>query len=107
MVVQTLDLSHPLPARLLVVAVDFPQGFQHILAFRRKVGRYLYIVPTAMRETVTQVSMAAKNQAILAGWKSAMVWVTLRTAASLKNGPGGRQAIYFESFFAASASAAC
>jgi hypothetical protein len=51
--------------------------------------------------------MAAKNQAILAGWKSAMVWVTLRTAASLKNGPGGRQAIYFESFFAASASAAC
>jgi hypothetical protein len=53
------------------------------------------------------VSMAAKNQAILAGWRSAMVWVTLRTAASLKNGPGGRQAIYFESFFAASASAAC
>ena len=32
--------------------------------------------------------MAAKNQAILAGWKSAMVWVTLRPSASLKNGQG-------------------
>jgi hypothetical protein len=35
--------------------------------------------------------MAVKNRAILAGWKSARVWVTLRPLASLKNGEGGRQ----------------
>jgi hypothetical protein len=34
-------------------------------------------------------------------------WVTLRPAAGQKNGPGTASSLYFDTFFAASASAAC
>jgi hypothetical protein len=50
--------------------------------------------------------MAGKDSAILVGKKGAIPWVALWPAASLKE-LAVRARLYFDSFFAASASAVC
>src|SRR6516225_5116778 len=54
MVDQPLDITHPLSARLLVIAIHGAQGLQHITAFRRKISRHFHVVPATMRQTVSQ-----------------------------------------------------